>query len=92
MNICKICGNHIPTSAYCPDCGAKQKAATGDPPSVYVRKDKLDKLQEVIREYIAWIQSDDFHQDSDWDHYIYEAAVEAFCGDEFWPWYRRVSA
>ena len=50
-------------------------------------------LQELVTNYIAFCDSDDYHPDSgDWDHYIYAAAIEAFYPKEkFWAWYRKLT-
>lgn len=42
------------------------------------------KLIELVKQYKEYVESDDYHEDNDYQHYIYEAAVEAVFGEEFW--------
>ncbi len=41
-------------------------------------------LQKLLQDYKKYVESDEYHQDNDWPHYIYEAAVEAYLGKDFW--------
>jgi len=46
----------------------------------------LAALRKLINEYIDYIDSDEYHEDNDYRYYIYEAAIEAYLGVEFWGW------
>lgn len=39
-------------------------------------------LEATVTEYIEFVQSEDYHEDSDHDHYIFEEAVTAFYGKD----------
>lgn len=42
------------------------------------------KLIELLKRYKEYVESDDYHEDNDYVDYIYEAAVEAVLGKDFW--------
>ncbi len=44
----------------------------------------MEELVKMVKEYEAYVKSDEYHEDNDWPHYIYEAAVEAVLGEDFW--------
>lgn len=45
----------------------------------------LQKLREVCQQYIDFIDNDEeYHDDNDYDHYIFEKALEAIFGKEVW--------
>lgn len=46
----------------------------------------LYKLISVCEEYLDFLESDDYYEDNDYDHYIYEAALEALYGEDVWLW------
>ena len=48
---------------------------------------RLPQLKKQIQEYIDYIDSDDYHEDNDWEYYIYESVIEIICGPKFWDWY-----
>lgn len=41
-------------------------------------------LIELCTKYVDFVASDDFHDDNDWEYYIYEATMEALYGKAFW--------
>jgi len=45
-------------------------------------------LRRLCQEYIdrADVEGGNFVEDNDDDHYIYEAAIEAFFGEGVWDW------
>jgi len=47
----------------------------------------LPELKKLIKEYIDFIASNEFYEDNDFDHYIYELVMTIFCGQAFWDWY-----
>jgi hypothetical protein len=42
----------------------------------------LEKLKKVCNEYLEFLNSDDYYEDNDYDHYIYEAALKCIYGDK----------
>jgi len=44
----------------------------------------MDKLKKMVLEYKEYRNSDEYHEDNDYAHYIYEAAVEAVLGEDCW--------
>ena len=40
----------------------------------------LDRLKEICQNYIDYIDSDDFHEDNDFEYFIFETALEAIYG------------
>lgn len=44
----------------------------------------MKQLKELVDDHIARVRDGSHHCDDDDDHYIYEAAVEAFYGKEIW--------
>ena len=55
-----------------------------DPPEDSPLKGSYKKW---LRYYLDFCQSDDFHEDNDYSHYIYEATINAVFGGDFWKWY-----
>ena len=46
----------------------------------------LGPLMKIGEEYIEFLMSDDHGEGSEWDHYIYETAVEMLYGKDVWDW------
>lgn len=46
----------------------------------------LEALKEVCNDYINFIDSEDYHEDNDFDHYIFEAAMETVFGKDVWKY------
>jgi len=46
----------------------------------------LKDLRDVCIEYIDFIDGDDYHEDNDYAHYIFEAALETVYGKNVWNW------
>ena len=46
----------------------------------------LQDLRDTCQGYIDFIASDDFHEDNDYDHYIFEKAMEALYGKNVWKY------
>ena len=46
--------------------------------------DEIDfgPLSDQLQEYMKWLASDKAHEDSDWDHYIYETVLTTFYGKD----------
>ena len=45
---------------------------------------KFTQLIKLVEEYKKFVESDDFYEDHDYEHYIYEEAVTAILGEDFW--------
>jgi hypothetical protein len=41
-------------------------------------------LKKVCDEYIKFLESEDYHEDNDFDNYIFEAAMDAIYGPKIW--------
>ncbi len=41
----------------------------------------MEALKKICNDYLEYIKSDDYHDDNDWAHYIYEEALKAILGD-----------
>lgn len=48
------------------------------------------ELIKVCKEYIEDMDNEDFHEDDDDQHYIFEAALEAVFGKDVWKWVNQV--
>ena len=46
----------------------------------------FDPLREVCFKYIEWMATDDYCSDNDYEHYIYETALEAIYGSKVWEY------
>ena len=57
----------------------------GDKPPMLQHTD-FNKLVETCQKYINYVDSDDYHEDNDWSHYIYEAVIETLYGKDVWKW------
>ena len=45
----------------------------------------LQKLIEICQDYINFIDNDEkYHEDNDYDHYIFEVAMETVFGKDVW--------
>jgi hypothetical protein len=42
----------------------------------------MDALKKICNEYLEYLESDDYFDDNDWAHYIYEAALRAVLGED----------
>lgn len=52
-------------------------------PEIQQNIDLLD-LKNVCQEYINYINSEEYHEDNDYKHYIYETALETIFGKDVW--------
>lgn len=62
-----------------------------DPVPQPLPEDERD-WSEVIRiakELVDDVVTDKYHSDNDDEHYIYEAAMEAIYGKDFWDWWNK---
>ena len=44
------------------------------------------KLIENVKDYMKYVASDEYHEDNDWNHYIFEVAIESIYGKGVWEW------
>ena len=43
------------------------------------------KLSEICQQYIDFVDNDkEYHEDNDFDHYIFESAMETIFGEKVW--------
>lgn len=47
----------------------------------------LTKLVKLLKDYMDYILSDDFHEDNDYETHIYECVMETFYGIDFFKFY-----
>jgi len=48
------------------------------------------KLKEACVQYMEFMASEDYHEDNDWDNWIYEAAMKFVYGPKVWEEVRRL--
>lgn len=48
--------------------------------------DIYDKVYTEVAEYVDYVNSDKYHTDNDYVHFLYESVVTAVAGDEFWEY------
>jgi len=54
-------------------------------PSMSAGEIDLTKLKKICQKYIDFIDDDEeYYYDSDYEHYIFEAAIEAIFGENIW--------
>jgi CRISPR/Cas system CSM-associated protein Csm2 small subunit len=51
----------------------------------------FENIVKVVKEYVDFLDSDDYHDDKlhDFKHYIFEASMEAVYGEEVWNYINR---
>ena len=49
-------------------------------PIEFAKTKDYDKLKDVCVEYMEFLASENYHEDNDWDHWIYEAAMKFIYG------------
>lgn len=47
---------------------------------------RIEQLQEIVKEHIEYL-SETGRLPKDGEHWVFEAAVEAFYGGDIWVWY-----
>lgn len=60
-------------------------------PEMKVNKDKngnltynINDLKAICQSYINYVDSDNYHEDNDFKHYIFETAIETFFDKDVW--------
>lgn len=64
----------------------RKKAA---PPDMWIENDNA--LRKLLRDYVDYVASEDYHEDNDFKHYIYECVLETYYSKDFWEWKRAVT-
>jgi len=49
-----------------------------------LKEPDFEELKKQCQAYIDYVASDDYHEDNDRDHYIFEEAMEAVFGKDVW--------
>jgi hypothetical protein len=49
-------------------------------------KIELRKLKELLNNYINYLASPEYHEDNDWETWIYEQALITFYGESIFDW------
>lgn len=52
----------------------------------------LKALKKVVRDYLEFRASDNFHEDSDFVDVVFETAIEALYGKTIWVWLKTLKA
>lgn len=86
---CKNCQKQLePFDKFCSNCGTKFKEDLQRPLMKQRSMMDLKELEKILTDYVNYIESDEFHEDNDYDHFIYECVIKTFYGEEFWEWLR----
>jgi hypothetical protein len=48
-------------------------------------------LQETVQEYVDYLTGPDYHEDNEWQYWIYEQVINLFCPD-VWEYMKRFRA
>ena len=68
----------------------REKVAAAPPRMKVANLTFLRPLRAIVEKYVAWVDSDDFCDDNDWQRYIHEVVIETFFdGKEFWEWFNK---
>ncbi len=60
-----------------------------EPPQMKSVKDDA-ALKKILKKYVEYRASEEYHGDNDYTYYIYETAIATYYDkDEFWAWYNR---
>ncbi len=47
----------------------------------------IKKLRNAVEQYVDFVASEEYCEDNDFDHYIFEDVMTAFYGEDFWAWH-----
>lgn len=64
----------------------KNQLAVSKRPKVVKDNDSLRELVNLCEDYINFIDSEEYHEDNDYDHYIFEKAMEFIYGSTIWDY------
>lgn len=45
-----------------------------------IENPNLEELKTLLQDYIDFLDSEDYHEDNDYEHYIYEETLKTFFG------------
>lgn len=62
----------------------KREAQNRLPKPKIIERPTFDRLRVLCQSYVDGVDTDDL--DDDLKEYIFEAAMEAFFGDDYWEW------
>lgn len=65
------------------DSRKKKKQKLAKPKQLF--QSNIDPLRKICQEYIDYLANDGF-EDNDFDHYIFEVAIEAIFGPDVWKY------
>ena len=67
----------------------KEECQKHEEKKILKMKENIDiiPLKALVKTYGEYVCSDEYHEDNDYKHYIYEAVIEMFYGDDFWKIY-----
>lgn len=49
-------------------------------------------LEKICQDYIDYCASDEYHEDNDYEHYIYETALETVFGEDIWKFINNLNS
>jgi hypothetical protein len=50
----------------------------------------LKKLKEICQEYADFVDNnEEYHEDNDYDQYVFEVAMETIFGEKFFDWHNK---
>lgn len=61
----------------------------GAPDPIPVDDRNWNTLESIAESIVKEVQDGSYHEDNDDAHYMYEAALTAIYGDNFWDWFRK---
>ena len=51
----------------------------------------LKPIIKIWADYVEFLSSGDYHEDNDFEYYVYETTLTAVYGDQFWDWKRKLN-
>ena len=52
----------------------------------------INLIRQSVQEYIDYVDSAEYCEDNDREHYIFEDAIVAFYGNKIWKWHNSKSS
>ena len=50
----------------------------------------VDAIRKICFDYMEYLKSDEYFEDNDWQHYIYETVMQAVFGEDIWERIRNI--
>ena len=47
-------------------------------------------ITKICTAYVNYVSSDEYHEDNDYENYIYETVLTTIYGDTFWDWLNKI--